>query len=143
MSVHQISIFLENRAGQLAEITRLLADKGVNLRALNIAETKDYGVLRLIVDDAEKATGALLETGCILSMTPVMAVVVPDVAGGLAEVLDALAEGNIDVEYMYSMFPMEGGKACMVFRLKDEETFAAKLKAHGLHMATKDELGLK
>ena len=92
MSVHQISIFLENRAGQLAEITHLLADKGVNLRALNIAETKDYGVLRLIVDDAEKATAALLETGCILSMTPVMAVIVPDVAGGLAEVLDVLKE---------------------------------------------------
>lgn len=143
MSVHQISVFLENRAGQLAEITRLLADKGVNLRALNIAETKDYGVLRLIVDDAEKATAALLATGCILSMTPVVAVVVPDVAGGLAEVLDVLAEGSIDVEYMYSMFPAADGKACMIFRLKDEETFAAKLKAHGLHVATKDELGLK
>ena len=64
-------------------------------------------------------------------------------SGGLAEVLDVLAEGNIDVEYMYSMFPMAGGKACMVFRLKDEDTFAAKLKAHGLHVATKDELGLK
>ncbi len=143
MSVHQISIFLENRAGQLAEITRLLADNHINLRALNIAETKDYGVLRLIVDDAEKATAALLETGCILSMTPVMAVVVPDVAGGLAEVLDVLAEGNIDVEYMYSMFPAADGKACMVFRLKDEATFASLLKAHGLHVATKTELGLK
>ncbi|MGN0793865.1 MAG: ACT domain-containing protein [Aristaeellaceae bacterium] len=143
MSVHQISIFLENRAGQLAEITRLLADNHINLRALNIAETKDYGVLRLIVDDVEKATAALLETGCILSKTPVMAVVVPDVAGGLAEVLDVLAEGNIDVEYMYSMFPAADGRACMIFRLKDEATFASLLMAHGLHVATKDELGLK
>lgn len=143
MSVHQISVFLENRAGQLAEITRALADSQVNLRALNIAETKDYGVLRLIVDDAEKATSVLLEKGCILSMTPVLAVVVPDVAGGLADVLDVLAEGNIDVEYMYSMFPHGADKACMIFRLKDETTFASLLKAHGLQIATKDELGLK
>lgn len=143
MSVHQISVFLENRAGQLAQITRLLADKGINLRALNIAETKDYGVLRLIVDDAEKATAALLETGCVLSMTPVMAVVVPDEAGGLADVLDVLSEGNIDVEYMYSLFPHGNDKACMILRLKDEATFASLLEAHGLHVATNDELGLK
>ena len=143
MSVHQISVFLENRAGQLAEITRLLAKNNINLRALNIAETKDYGVLRLIVDDVEKATAALLETGCILSKTPVMVVMVPDVAGGLAEVLDVLAEGKIDVEYMYSMFPGEDKKACMVFRLKDEGTFVSLLKAHGLQVASKESLGLK
>jgi hypothetical protein len=143
MSVHQISVFLENRAGQLAQITRLLADNGINMRALNIAETKDYGVLRLIVDDSEKATGVLLGAGCILNMTPVTVVVVPDKAGGLAAVLDVLAEGNIDVDYMYSMFPHENDKACMIFRLKDEATFAALLKSHGLHVATKDELGLK
>ena len=143
MSVHQLSIFLENRAGQLAEIARLLAQNNINMRALNIAETKDYGVLRLIVDDVEKATAALLETGCILSKTPVMVVAVPDRAGGLAEVLDVLAEGNIDVEYMYSMFPHEGNKACMVFRLKDESAFASLLKAHGLELVTKDDLGLK
>ena len=76
------------------------------MRALNIAETKDYGVLRLIVDDSEKATGVLLGEGFILNMTPVTVVVVPDEAGGLASVLDVLAEGGIDVDYMYSMFPM-------------------------------------
>ena len=142
MSVHQISVFLGNRAGQLAQITRLLADKGVNMRALNIAETTDYGVLRLIVDNAEKATGTLLEAGFILSMTPVIPVLVPDRAGGLADVLDVLAEGNIDVEYMYSLFPQAGDKACMIFRLKDEATFASLLRSHGLHVATKSELGL-
>ena len=143
MSVHQISVFLENRAGQLAQITRLLADSNINMRALNIAETKDYGVLRLIVDDSEKATGVLLGAGCILNMTPVTVVVVPDEAGGLASVLDVLAEGNIDVDYMYSMFPHADGKACMIFRLKDENAFVSRLASHGLHVATKTELGLK
>ena len=142
MSVHQISVFLENRAGQLAQITRLLADNAINMRAINIAETKDYGVLRLIVDDSEKATNVLLGAGCILNMTPVTVVVVPDEAGGLAAVLDVLAEGNIDVEYMYSLFPQAGDKACMIFRLKDEATFASLLRSHGLHVATKSELGL-
>ena len=143
MSVHQISIFLENRAGQLAEITRLLADKGVNLRALNIAETKDYGVLRLIVDDTDKAVEALLAQGNILSKTPVTVVCVPDEAGGLATVLAVLAEGQLDVEYMYSLFTHKAGKAYMVFRISDEEKFLALLAKCGIHAADKAELGLK
>ena len=130
-------------AGQLAQITRLLADNNINMRALNIAETKDYGVLRLIVDDSEKATGVLLGEGFILNMTPVAVVVVPDEAGGLASVLDVLAEGGIDVDYMYSMFPHADGKACMVFRLKDENAFVSRLASHDLHVATKTEPGLK
>ena len=91
MSVHQISVFLENRAGQLAEVTKLLADNNIDMRAISIAETKDYGVLRLIVDDTDKATEALLAFGCILSKTPVTVVCVPDTAGGLAPVLATLA----------------------------------------------------
>ena len=98
MSVHQISVFLENRAGQLAEITSVLADNGVDLRAISIAETADYGVLRMIVDNAEKTTGILLNHGYILSMTPVLVMEVPDVPGGLAPVLAVLAEGEIDTE---------------------------------------------
>ena len=90
--IHQISIFLENRAGSLSEITRILADSGVNLRALSIAETSDYGVLRIIADDTEKATSILLEKGCILSKTPVFVVAVPDEPAGLSKVLELLAE---------------------------------------------------
>lgn len=141
--VHQISIFLENRAGQLAQVTRVLADNGIDMRAISIAETSDYGVLRLIVDNAEKATGVLLENGFILSMTPVSVVAVPDQAGGLAPVLEALAEGEMDVEYMYSLFTHKEGMAYMVFRIADEERFAALLKAHGVSLATKEELNLK
>lgn len=143
MSVHQISIFLENRAGQLAQVTRVLADHAIDMRAISIAETSDYGVLRLIVDNAEKATSVLLENGFILSMTPVSVVAVPDQAGGLAPVLEALAEGQMDVEYMYSLFTHKEGMAYMVFRIDDEERFAALLSAHGISLADKEELGLK
>lgn len=143
MSVHQISVFLENRAGQLAEVTHLLAEKGIDMRAISIAETKDYGVLRLIVDDTERAIEALLASGCILSKTPVTVVCVPDEAGGLAPLLALLADHKLDVEYMYSLFTHKEGKAYMVFRISDEEKFTALLAANGIATAEKAELGLK
>ena len=143
MSVHQISVFLENRAGQLAEITKDVADAGIDLRAISIAETADYGVLRMIVDDAEKATSILLSHGYILSMTPVLVIAVPDQPGGVAAALKVLAEGNIDIEYMYSLFTHVEGKAYMVFRVSEEEKFVSLLAAHGMTPCTADELGIK
>ncbi|MBQ7113260.1 MAG: ACT domain-containing protein [Clostridia bacterium] len=143
MSVHQISVFLENRAGQLAEITGVLAEHNIDLRAISIAETADYGVLRMIVDDAARATNILLEKEYILSMTPVVAVAVPDVPGGLAPVLATLAEGNIDIEYMYSLFTHVDGKAYMVFRIGEEEKFKSLLASHGLKTAEAEDLGIK
>ena len=142
MNVRQISVFLENRAGQLAEITRVLAENKIDLRAISIAETSDYGVLRLIVDDAQKATDILLGHGYILSMTPVTVIEVPDQAGGLAPVLAVLAEGSIDVEYMYSLFTHREGKAYMVFRIAEEDKFVSLLAAHGMHPVSKEDLGL-
>ena len=141
--IHQISIFLENRAGQLAQVTRVLADHSVDMRAISIAETSDYGVLRVIVDDADKATNVLLENGFILSKTPLTVVEVPDQAGGLAPVLEALAEGDMDIEYMYSLFTHRDGKAYMVFRTEDEEKFKALVTAHGVALAGNEELGIK
>ncbi len=141
--IHQISVFLENRAGSLSEITRVLAESGVNLRALSIAESADYGVLRIIADDAEKATSTLLENGCVLSMTPVTVVGVPDEPAGLSKLLSILEEKNVNIEYMYSLFTHIGGKAYMVFRLADEKEFLEAVSAHGLSLATKEELGLK
>ena len=98
--VYQISVFLENRAGQFAEITAILAENNIDLRAISIAETEDYGILRMIVDNAEKATSILMQHEYLLTMTPVLVVAVPDQPGGIAPVLATLAEGNIDVEYM-------------------------------------------
>ena len=143
MTVHQISVFLENRAGQLAEITRVLAENGIDMRAISIAETADYGVLRLIVDRPQQATTLLLEHGFILSMTPVTVVAVPDHPGGLAPVLQLLAEANIDIEYMYSLFTHTDGQAYMVFRVSDDESFTATLKSHGINPVGTEDLGIQ
>ena len=143
MNIHQISVFLENRTGQLAEITRLLADNGIDLRAISIAETADYGLARMIVDDSHKASKILLEHGDILSMTPVWAVEVPDRPGGLAEVLAVLAENHVDVEYMYSLFAHQEGKAYMVMRIHDEPRFLSTLGDRKIRIMTKAELDLQ
>ena len=143
MNIHQISVFLENRTGQLAEITKLLADKGIDIRAISIAETADYGLARMIVDDSHKASAILLEHGDILSMTPVWAVEVPDRPAGLAEVLAVLAENHVDVEYMYSLFTHREGMAYMVMRVSDEPRFLSTLGDRKIRIVGMEELGLK
>lgn len=143
MNILQISVFLENRAGQLAEITRLLAQEGVDIRALSIAETSDYGLARMIVSDSHKASSVLLHHGDILSMTPVWAVEVPDQPGGLAELLGLLADNNIDVEYMYSLFAHREGKAYMVLRITNEPVFLSVLGMNRVRLVGMEELGLK
>ena len=141
--IYQISVFLENRAGQLAEITGLLAKNNVNIRAISIAEASDYGVLRMIVDDAEHASAILLENGNVLSMTPVSVVAVPDRPAGLADVLAVLADAKVDIEYMYSILALGNETAYMVFRVSDDEKFANAINGKGLRIAEKAELGLK
>ena len=141
--INQISIFLENRAGSLSEITKLLADSDINLRALSISETADYGVLRIIADDTEKAKDVLLENGCIMSMTPVAVLALPDKPASLSKVLLLLAEKGIDIEYMYSFFTHQNGNAYLVFRLTEDGPFREIVKNHNLQIVTKEELGLK
>ena len=143
MNIHQISVFLENRTGQLAEITALLAESGVDIRAISIAETADYGLARMIVDDSYKASSILLQHGDILSMTPVWAVEVPDRPAGLSELLAVLAEAHVDVEYMYSLFTHKEGNAYMVLRISDEPAFLNALGTRKIKVMTKEELGLK
>ena len=140
--VYQISVFLENRAGQFAEITGILAENGIDLRAISIAETADYGILRMIVDNAEKTTSLLMQHGYLLSMTPVLVVAVPDQPGGIAPVLATMAEGNIDIEYMYSLFTHIEGKAYIVFRVAETEKFVSLLGNHGITPSTSEELGI-
>ena len=143
MNIHQISVFLENRTGQLAEITHLLAENGIDIRALSIAETADYGLARMIVDDAHKASSVLLAHGDILSMTPVWAVEVPDSPGGLADLLNVLASEHIDVEYMYSLFTHKDGLAYMVMRISNEPKFLGALGDRKIRIVSAEELGLK
>ena len=143
MNIHQISVFLENRTGQLAEITRLLAEAHVDIRAISIAETADYGLARMIVDDSHKASAILLQHGDILSMTPVWAVEVPDRPAGLAELLEILADAHVDVEYMYSLFTHRNDCAYMVMRVSDDPRFLDALGKRGIRLMSKDDLGLK
>ena len=143
MHIHQISVFLENRTGQLAEITRLLAQENVDIRALSIAETADYGLARMIVDDSNKASAILLQHGDILSMTPVWAVEVPDAPGGLAQVLEVLAQNHVDVEYMYSLFTHRNDTAYMVMRISDEAKFLDAMGSQSIRIMTKEDLNLK
>ncbi len=128
MTIQQLSVFLENRPGQLCEVTELLAKNGIDMQALNIAETTDYGVLRLIVDAPEKTAALLREQGYIIRETPVVQAPVPDKPGGLNAVLRTIAEADIDIEYMYSVLGQQNGLAYMVFRVEDPEKLDSVLR---------------
>jgi len=143
MSIKQISVFLENKSGQIAEITALLAEKNIDLRAISIAETSDYGVLRMITDDADRSVSILLEAGHIVSMTPVTVVAVEDRPAGPSSLLSIIASSDISIDYMYSLFTKQAGIAYMVFRMSSGSGFADLLHEHGMRGVTAEELGLK
>lgn len=142
MAIHQISVFLENRAGQLSELTGLLAQNGVDLRAINIAETSDYGVLRLIAAHEPAACRVLRENGFIYAMNDVLAAGVPDEPGGLHTLLQLLAQHGVDVQYMYSIFGRPNGMAYMILRVAEPETVRTLLAAHGIRLADEETLGI-
>jgi len=127
MKVEQISVFLENKAGALAEVTRILGESGVNIRALSLADTKDFGILRLIVNDNEKAKNVLAPRGFTVRKTEVVAVEVPDRPGGLAEIMKVLAEANINVEYLYAFVQQSGENAIIIFRFDETDRAIAAL----------------
>ena len=143
MEIYQVSVFLENQAGKLSEVTNLLAENGIDLRAINIAESSDYGVLRVITSDAAKAVEILREHGFIVNCTAVLGVSVPDRPGGLAHLLRQLAEEKFDVEYMYSVFGQANGLAYMILRVDNIDTVRAALEKDGIHTADCAELGIK
>ena len=141
--VPQLSVFLQNRSGKIAAITRALSESGVDIRALSIADTTDFGILRMLVSDVGRAKAALAEHNCILSVNQVVVVAVPDAPGGLTRVLTLMAEGNIDIEYMYSLIERGKNDAYMVFRVSDERKLVELLKANGLSAVDAETLGLK
>ncbi len=132
MHAQQISIFLENKAGRLAEVTGILAAAKVNIRALALADTSDFGVLRLIVDDNQKAESALKQGGFTVSKTDVVAVEVSDQPGGLHHILDLLQKAGINVEYMYAFVQHSGTNAVMIFRFDQTDEALKVLAADGL-----------
>jgi hypothetical protein len=121
MIVEQISIFLENKAGRLLEVTRALASAKINIRALSLADTSDFGILRLIVDDNEKAKAILKEHGLTVGRTNVVAVEVADQPGGLDRILQVLSEAGINVEYMYAFVQRDEANATLIFRFDRTE----------------------
>jgi hypothetical protein len=140
MLAEQISVFVENKEGRLAEITAILRDARVNIRALSLADTTDFGVLRLIVDDNDKAEQALRKEGFTVGRTKVVAVEVVDEPGGLNEVLDPLWMQNLNVEYMYAFANPKGKNAIMVFRFDDHEKALKILEERQIHVITAEEV---
>lgn len=140
MHVEQISIFIENKFGRLAEVTRILGEAGVNIRTLSLADTSDFGILRLIVNDGEKAKTVLKERGFTVSKTDVVAVEIPDRPGGLADVLQVLDASGINVEYMYAFVERCGENAVMIFRFDETEKAIAALTGKGFHILPGERL---
>ena len=141
MSIRQISVFLENKPGALNAMTEVLAKAGIDMRALSLSETTDFGIARLIVDDVYDTATVLKDAGYICSLTPVVAVTIPDVSGGLHKVLCALEEAGINLEYMYSSLAGGPGKeACMIFRLADPEKAESVLLAKGFDVIGNEEI---
>ncbi len=128
MKVKQISVFIENRSGRLRDVANVLGKNNINIRALSLADTSDYGILRLIVNNPDKARKVLKEENFTLSETDVIAVEVSDRPGGLAEVLDIMGESGINVEYMYAFVEKSSENAVMIFRIEDIDNALAVLK---------------
>lgn len=132
MKIQQISIFLENAAGRLAEVTKVLKDGGINLRALMIADTADFGILRIIVDSVPKAMEILEKEKFTTKTTDVLAVTIPDSVGSLAGVLALFEKNNINIEYLYAALDKAGETAVIIFKVEDVDKGLAVVEKNGL-----------
>lgn len=139
MSVKQISVFIENKKGKLAEATRYIAEHEINLKALSIADTQDFGILRLICDDPAAAEAALKSGGYITTVTDVLAAAISDTPGSLASILEVLSDANVVVEYTYAFNSSKSG-AYMIFRVDDNQVAAAALAGSGIKTANQEDL---
>ncbi len=140
MKVEQITVFLENRSGRMADVAVLLAEAGINIRATALADAADFGVLRLIVNDTEKANQVLRAHGFTVSKTHVAAVAVPDQPGGLAQILTAVKRAQLNVEYMYAFVHKSAVDATIIFRFDDMDHAVAALQAAGVRLLAGEEI---
>jgi hypothetical protein len=136
MDIKQIFVFLENKAGRLGEVTKALAQAQVNIRALSIADTADFGILRLIVDKENEAIKALNEAGFTTRITEVVAVEIDDKPGGLAKVMELFQKKNINIEYLYASLEGKEGKAVVIFKLEDHQKGLQIIKENGIPLVT-------
>ena len=140
MKVKQISVFLENKSGRLAQVTQILADNGINIRALSLADTADFGILRIIVSDLKKASDVLKTAGYATAETDVVAVEVTDKPGGLASILLPIWKAGLDVEYMYAFVQSSGENAVMIFRFEDPDEAIEVLKDSDVQILSGEEV---
>ena len=140
MKVNQLSVFIENKSGRLADVTASLAKAQVNIRALSVADAADYGLLRLIVDNPEKAKNHLTNDGFTVASTEVLAMEIPDKPGGLANIIGILAGANINIEYMYAFVGKSGENAIVIFRIERTDDAIEILQKNKVHILTGDEL---
>ncbi len=141
MKLHQLSLFLENRPGQLKVPCQVLGQAGIDILTLSLADTQQFGILRLIVKDWERAKRVLEEAGCVVNITEVLAVEVPDRPGGLGEVLDRFDQAGLSIEYMYALAAgHRAPTAVLVFRLEDPDKGAKVLRERGVRLLERDEV---
>ena len=140
MTVKQLSVFLENKPGALSAPCRALADAGVNIQTFALADTRQFGILRLVVHDWERAQQALERGGWTVKVTDVVALEVPDRPGGLGELLEVIERGRVNVEYMYAFTAKQEGKGLMLFRFDDPEAAVAALQASQINVLGAGEL---
>jgi hypothetical protein len=140
MNVEQISIFLENKPGRLENVTRILKEANINIRTLSVADTSDFGIVRLIVDQVSEAARVLKEQGYTFTRTGVVAVEVPDQAGGLHDILEVLSQAHVNVEYMYAFVEKSGRNAVMLFRFDKPNEAIDALNRHNATVLTGDTL---
>ena len=138
--IDQISVFVENKTGKLAEITGILGAAGVDIRAMSIADTTDFGILRLIVDKPEKALEVLQEAECIVTVNQVIAVSIDDKPGSLSKVLQLLFDGGISIEYLYAFITRKKENAYVILRMEDNEKAAQILSKYQIKIARQEEL---
>lgn len=140
MMIQQISVFLENKAGTIVQVAKILSANGIDMRAMSIADTVDFGILRLIVDDPEKTKAVLTKENYIYSETPVLAVEVEDHPGSLVKILTVLSDAQINLEYAYAFITRKSDSAYMIFRVDDPERTVTILQDAGISIAPQSEL---
>lgn len=140
MAVKQISIFVENKEGKLVTITDSIANAGIDIRAMSVADTQDFGIFRLIVTEPERALEALESSGCFVSITKVVGVSIPDVPGSLAKVVHILARHNINIEYMYAFITVSKKNASVVLRVADNDQAEKILTENGIKLLEESDI---
>ena len=142
MALKQLSVFAENKPGKLQKVMKILADNGIDIRAISVADSQDFGILRMIVSDADKAHDILKNAGCISKVNHVISVSVPNKPGALAELLTLFTDNGIEIEYMYSLFSHGDGEADMIIRTVQNDGVEGLLDKNGYKTITEDDLGI-